>query len=120
MEIYVGNLSYNVTEGDLIGQFEAFGTVDQLKVILDRDTGRPRGFAFVTMNNDEEAKAAIEGLNGVDYAGREMSVREATPRAPRTGGGGGGGGGGGFRGGDRRGGGGGHRGGGDRRGGGGY
>lgn len=122
MEIYVGNISFGASEGDLQDAFEQFGAVSQLKIITDRETGRSRGFAFVTMDNDEEARAAIESLNGQEIDGRELSVREATPRAPRTGGprGGGGGGfrsgprGGGFRGGDRRGGGGGHR--GDRRG----
>ena len=129
MEIYVGNISFGLTEGDLQDAFEQFGTVSQLKIISDRETGRSRGFGFVTMDNAEEGAAAIDGLNGQDLDGRELSVREATPRAPRApraprGGGGGGGfrggdrprggGGGGFRGGDRRGGGGGHRG-GDRR-----
>lgn len=99
MEIYVGNISFGVTEGDLQDAFEQFGAVSQLKIITDRETGRSRGFGFVTMDNADEAKAAIEGLNGQDMDGRELSVREATPRAPREGGGG-------FRGGDRRGGGG--------------
>lgn len=130
MEIYVGNISFGVSEGDLQDAFEQFGVVSQLKIITDRETGRSRGFGFITMDNADEAKAAIEGLNGQDLDGRELSVREATPRAPRPGGGGGGfrggqGGGGGYRGGDKpRGGGGGFRGGprgggGDRRGGGG-
>ena len=129
MEIYVGNISFGLTEGDLQDAFEQFGAVSQLKIVTDRETGRSRGFAFVTMDSADEARAAIEGLNGQDLDGRELSVREATPRAPREGGGGfrggdrrgGGGGGGGFRGGDRRGGGGGGGGfrGGDRRGGGG-
>ncbi|MBD5779312.1 RNA-binding protein [Pelagicoccus sp. NFK12] len=117
MEIYVGNISFDATEGDLQDAFEEFGAISQLKIITDRETGRSRGFAFVTMDDAEQAKAAIEGLNGRDIAGRELSVREATPRAPRSGGGGrgfGGGGGGrggyggGGRGGDRRGGGGGY------------
>lgn len=112
MEIYVGNVSFDASEGDLQDAFEEFGVVSQLKIITDRDTGRSRGFAFVTMDNADEAKAAIEGLNGKDLGGRELNIREATPRAPRQGGGGGGGRG--FGGG-----GGGHRGGGDRRGGGG-
>ena len=101
MEIYVGNVSFNATEGDLQDAFEQYGSVSQLKIIEDRETGRSRGFAFVTMDNDEEARAAIEGLNGQDVQGRELSVREATPRAPRQGGFSGprgGGGGGGFRG----------------------
>lgn len=105
MEIYVGNVSFDSSEGDLQDAFEEFGAVSQLKIITDRDTGRSRGFAFVTMDDAEEAKAAIEGLNGRDLGGRDLSVREATPRAPRQGGGGrgfggprGGGGGGGYRG----------------------
>ena len=93
MEIYVGNISFDASEGDLQDAFEEFGAVSQLKIITDRETGRSRGFAFVTMDNAEEAKAAIEGLNGRDVAGRELSIREATPRAPRSGGGGFGGGG---------------------------
>jgi len=122
MDIYVGNVSFGASEGDLQEAFEQFGAVSSVKIITDRETGRSRGFAFITMDNDDEARAAIEGLNGQEIDGRELSVREATPRAPRQGGGGGGGGGfrggggggGGFRGGDRRGGGGGggHRGGG--------
>lgn len=127
VEIYVGNLSFDATEGDLTEAFEQFGSVAQLKIITDRESGRSRGFAFVTMDDAEQAKAAIEGLNGQDLMGRELSVREATPRPPRQsfGGGGGGGGyrGGGGGGGYRGGGGGGHRGGGggrDRRGGGRY
>ena len=127
MDIYVGNVSFGASEGDLQDAFEQFGSVSQVKIITDRETGRSRGFAFITMDNDDEARAAIEGMNGQEIDGREVTVREATPRAPRGGGGGGfrggdrrGGGGGGYRGGgDRRGGGGGgHRGGGDRRGGG--
>ena len=122
MEIYVGNLSYDASEGDLQDKFEQYGVVSQLKIITDRETGRSRGFAFVTMESDDDARNAIESLNGEEFLGRELSIREATPRAPRTGGGGPrgggfrprGGGGGGFRGGDN----GGDRG-GDRRGGGG-
>ncbi|MCH6255699.1 RNA-binding protein [Puniceicoccaceae bacterium K14] len=122
MEIYVGNVSFDASEGDLQDAFEEFGAVSALKIITDRDTGRSRGFAFVTMDNDDEARAAIEGLNGRDLSGRDLTVREATPRAPRSprgggggygGGGGGGGYGGGGRGNDRRGG-------GNRGGGGGY
>ena len=99
MEIYVGNISFGLTEGDLQDAFEQYGAVSQLKIITDRDTGRSRGFGFVTMDDAEQAQAAIDGLNGQDLDGRALSVREATPRAPREGGGGGGG----FRGGDRRG-----------------
>lgn len=93
MEIYVGNVSFDASEGDLQDAFEAYGVVSALKIITDRDTGRSRGFAFVTMDNADEARAAIEGLNDHDLAGRALSVREATPRAPRQGGGGFGGGG---------------------------
>lgn len=101
MEIYVGNISFDASEGDLQDAFEEFGNVSALKIITDRETGRSRGFAFVTMDDAEQANAAIEGLNGRDVAGRDLSVREATPRAPRQSGGGGGGygGGGGGRGG---------------------
>jgi len=114
MELYVGNISFDASEGDLQDAFEAFGVVSELKIITDRDTGRSRGFGFITMEDAEEAKAAIEGLNGTDLCGRDLSVREATPRAPRQDGGGRGHGGGGRgfggRSGDRRGGGGGYRG----------
>ncbi len=106
MEIYVGNISFDASEGDLQDAFEEYGAVAQIKLITDRDTGRSRGFAFVTMDNADEANAAIEGLAGRDVQGRELTVREATPRAPREGGGGG------YGGGGNRGGGGGHRGGG--------
>ncbi|MDQ8205228.1 RNA-binding protein [Pelagicoccus sp. SDUM812003] len=105
MEIYVGNISFGLTEGDLQDAFEQFGAISQLKIITDRETGRSRGFGFVTMDNDDEGRAAIEGLNGQEMDGRELTVREATPRAPRQGGGG-------FRGGNRPRGGGGYRGGG--------
>ncbi len=100
MNIYVGNLSFNVTESDLQTEFEAYGSVTKVNVVADRETGRPRGFAFVEMANDAEAKAAIDGLNGKDIAGRNVTVNEARPREPRSGGGGGGGfgGGGGGRG----------------------
>jgi len=97
MNIYVGNLSYDVDDGALRTAFEAYGEVTSAKVITDRDTGRPRGFGFVEMSSDEEAKAAIEGLNGTDLLGRALSVNEARPRTDRRGGGGGGGGGGGRR-----------------------
>ena len=110
MKIYVGNLPYSITEDQLIAEFEAVGQVEEVAVISDRDTGRPRGFAFVTMPNDEEARAAIEKLNGTEMEGRSLVVNEAKPRAdrgPRGGGGGGGGrgrggGGGGGGGRDRR------------------
>src|SRR3954469_2667810 len=119
MKLYVGNLSFSTTEETLQAEFGAHGQVEEVAIITDRDTGRPRGFAFVSMSNDNEAQAAIEALNGADIDGRTITVNEAKPK---TGGGGGGGGrGGGYRGGGGGGGGGGYRGGGggDRDGGGG-
>jgi len=100
MKLYVGNLSFSTTEEALQNEFSTFGQVEEVAVISDRDTGRPRGFAFVTMNNDGEARAAIESLNGTELDGRTITVNEAQPK---TGGGGGrggprGGGGGGGRG----------------------
>jgi RNA recognition motif-containing protein len=94
-------MSFNTNEDDLRKAFEAHGTVDSVNIVTDRDTGRPRGFGFVEMSNDTEAKAAIEGLNGKELDGRTLNVNEARPR-PEGGGrnrrsGGGGGGGGGFR-----------------------
>lgn len=91
MEIFVGNLSFDVSEEELQQAFESFGVVSRLKIITDRDTGRSRGFAFVTMDSSEEAQASIDELDGSDLMGRALSVREATPKAPRGGGGGGGG-----------------------------
>jgi RNA recognition motif-containing protein len=92
MNIYVGNLSFNTTESELQSEFEAYGSVSKVSIISDRETGRPRGFAFVEMSNDSEARAAIEGLNGKEIGGRNVTVNEARPR-PSGGGGGGGGGG---------------------------
>ncbi len=100
MNIYVGNLSFDATENDLRQAFGEFGEVASANIIMDRETGRSRGFAFVEMPNDNEARAAIEGLNLKPIAGRNVSVNEARPR--REGRGGGGGGGGGGRGGPRR------------------
>jgi len=98
--LYVGNLSYNVTEPELKDVFGENGrNVKEVKVVLDRDTGRPRGFAFVEMTTDAEAAQAIETLNGREIQGRPINVSEARERAPRSGGGGGGFGGGGGRGG---------------------
>ena len=94
--LYVGNLSYGVTEADLREVFAEAGDVVDVKVVLDRDTGRPRGFAFVELSNDGEATRAIEVLNGRELQGRAMNISEARER---TGGGGGGGGGGGYGGG---------------------
>jgi RNA recognition motif-containing protein len=96
--LYVGNLSYSITELDLRELFAPLGTVTDAKIITDRETGRPRGFGFIEMSTDEEAKKAIEELNGRDVQGRQVAVKEAEDR--RGGGGGGGyGGGGGGRGG---------------------
>ncbi len=78
MDIYVGNLSFDASEDDVRGAFATFGTVESVKMIMDRETGRPRGFAFVTMTESDEAKTAIESLNGSELLGRELRVREAT------------------------------------------
>jgi RNA recognition motif-containing protein len=102
MNIYVGNLSYDVDDGALRAAFEPHGEVTSAQVIMDRMTGRSRGFGFVEMPSTEEAKAAIEALNGSELDGRALNVNEARPRSDRRGGGGGGGrgrGGGGGRGG---------------------
>lgn len=116
-KMYVGNLSYDATDGDIRELFEAHGTVTDVFIVKDRESGRPRGFAFVSMENPEQMNAAIEGLNGEEFLGRALTINEARPREERPQGGGGGGGGG--RGGFNRGGGGGGRG-GDRGGRGGY
>ena len=101
--LYVGNLSYEVNDQALEGMFREFGTVDSAKVIMDRDSGRSKGFGFVEMSSDEEAQAAIAALDGQECGGRNIKVNEAQPRENRGGGGGGGGGGrrGGFGGGGR-------------------
>ena len=107
-KIYVGNLSYSVNDATLQDLFADYGTVVSAEVIMDRATGRAKGFGFVEMSSDQEAQAAIEALNGREHEGRKLTVNEARPREPRAGGFGGGGGGGGFgggRGGDRGGGG---------------
>ena len=92
--IYVGNLSFDVSDASLQEAFAAFGAVDKANVVTDRMTGRSRGFGFVEMGNDEEATAAIEGLNGTELGGRTITVNVAKPREDRPRGGGGGGGGG--------------------------
>jgi len=120
-KLYVGNLPYSVRDSDLEQSFGQFGAVTSAKVMMERDTGRSKGFGFVEMASDAEALAAIEGMNGQPLGGRSLVVNEARPmearRPPRSGGGGfGGGGGGGYGGG----GGGGYGGGGRREGGGGY
>lgn len=94
MKLYVGNLSYTTTQDTLHTEFGAHGQVEEVAVITDRETGRPRGFAFVTMANDEEGRAAIETLNGREVDGRTITVNEARPKTERGGRGGGGGGGG--------------------------
>ena len=80
MNIYIGNLSYGVKEADLTALVEEFGAVSSVKVIKDRDTGRSKGFAFCEMENDAEAKEAIEKLNGTDFSGRPLVMKEALPR----------------------------------------
>jgi RNA recognition motif-containing protein len=105
-KLYCGNLGYNVTSSDLDQMFAEFGTVKSAEVINDRETGRSKGFGFVEMQSDEEANAAINGMNGQERDGRALTVNEAKPRESRSGGGGGGGrggyGGGGGGGGGRR------------------
>jgi len=95
-KLYVGNLPYSVRDGDLEQAFGAFGAVTSAKVMMERDTGRSKGFGFVEMSNAQEAQAAIEGMNGKNVGGRDLTVniaRPMEPRAPRSGGGFGGGGG---------------------------
>ena len=100
-KLYVGNLSYSVTDAELTQMFSAFGSVESAQIIMDRDTGRSKGFGFVEMKSDQEAQAAIAGLNGKESGGRALTVNEARPKTegPRGGGGGRGGPGGGGRGG---------------------
>jgi RNA recognition motif-containing protein len=93
--LFVGNMSFSTTESDLRTIFEPFGEIARVNVITDRDTGRARGFAFVEMNNDEEAAKAIAALNGKEVDGRALNVNEARPKADRGGSRSGGGGGGG-------------------------
>ncbi len=116
MDIYVGNLPYTATEGDVTGLFAAYGPVERVKIITDRETGQSKGFAFVTLGDQTQLNAAIEALNDYDYNGRALRVNASEPKESRPSGGGGGGygggggggyGGGGGGGGDRRGGGGG-------------
>ncbi len=90
--LYVGNLSFSTTELDLRDAFGQAGTVAEAKIVMDRETGRPRGFAFVEMSSDQEAQNAIAQLNGRELDGRTIKVNEAEERSPGRGGGGGGGG----------------------------
>ena len=90
-KLYLGNLSLDVTENDLREMISEHGPVNEINVIMDKATGRARGFAFVTMNTEEGAKAAIQALNGKQMNGRPLTVNEARPREERAGGGGGGG-----------------------------
>lgn len=103
MNIFVARLDYGITDDDLRTAFEAYGEVESAKIIMDRETGRSRGFGFVEMPNEDEGRAAIEEMNGAELAGREIAVKESEPREKRGGGGYGGGrggyGGGGGRGG---------------------
>lgn len=104
MKIYVGNMNYDTNEAALEGLFSNYGEVADVAVITDRETGRPRGFGFVTMPNDQEAQAAITDLNGQPFEGRTLTVNEARPKGSNGGGsyagasGGASGGGGGYRG----------------------
>jgi cold-inducible RNA-binding protein len=86
-KLFVGNLSFNTTENDLQDAFAAHGTVTEANLMMDRSTGRPRGFAFVTMSSAEEAQKAVEALNGAQLDGRSLTVNEARPREERAGGG---------------------------------
>ncbi|HEY5910296.1 MAG TPA: RNA-binding protein [Verrucomicrobiae bacterium] len=89
-KLFVGNLSFNITENDLQDAFAAHGTVLEANLMMDRSTGRPRGFGFVTMSTPEEAQKAIDALNGKELAGRALTVNIARPREERAPGGGGG------------------------------
>ena len=88
-KLYVGNLSFDSNENDITDAFSAYGTVSSVNLIMDRDTGRPRGFAFVEMGNDQEALAAMQAMDGQALGGRNLKVNLAKPREPRGGGGGG-------------------------------
>lgn len=92
INIYVGNLPFSTTDTELEDLFSQFGTISRAAVITDRETGRSRGFGFVEMENDEEGRKAVAEMNEADFNGRQLTVNEARPRAPRPGGGGGGGG----------------------------
>ena len=87
-KLYVGNIPFSATEADLRELFEAHGSIESINVITDRETGRPRGFAFVEMNDAEAASKAMQALDGMDMGGRNLKVNEANERPPRSGGGG--------------------------------
>ena len=89
MKLYVGNLSFETTENDLQDLFEPHGTVNEVHLMMDRMTGKSRGFAFVTMSDDTQAKSAMDALNGKELNGRALTVNEARPREDRPSGGGG-------------------------------
>ncbi|HEY9699493.1 MAG TPA: RNA-binding protein [Trichocoleus sp.] len=91
MSIYVGNLSYQVTEEDIVNVFSEYGTVKRVQLPIDRETGRMRGFGFVEMASDDEETAAIDALDGAEWMGRDLKVNKAKPREERPAGGGGGG-----------------------------
>ncbi|HVX61467.1 MAG TPA: RNA-binding protein [Pirellulales bacterium] len=99
MKMYVGNLAWGVTKADLESLFGGYGAVRAAEVIMDRETGRSRGFGFVEMESQDAAQQAMQALNGSDFQGRSLTVNEARERSPRPGGGGGGGGRGGYGGG---------------------
>jgi len=88
-KLFVGNLSFNTTENDLQDAFAAHGTVTETNLMMDRETGRPRGFGFITMSSADEAQKAIAAMNGKEIDGRALTVNIAKPREERTGGGGG-------------------------------
>ena len=85
-KIYAGNFSFNMTEAELRSLFETYGNVESATLVTDRDTGRSRGFGFIVMPNDDEAEKAMESLNGRESGGRALTVNEARPQAPRSGG----------------------------------
>lgn len=93
MSIYVGNISYNATQEDITEVFAEYGSVSRVTLPTDRETGRPRGFAFVEMSSEAEEDAAIEALDGAEWMGRDLKVNKARPRQPKSSSGGGGGGG---------------------------
>lgn len=89
--IFVGNLSFTATEDSVRSMFDAYGPVDRVSIVTDRDTGQPKGFGFVEMTNDADAEKAITALNGTELNGRALTINEARPKTERSGGGGGGG-----------------------------